>query len=263
MAELLYKYYQNLLIFAKQYRKFKVEKEYSDINDFIKSMRSNEYADIVFTDNSGKGIIMLFPESSKYTHTQYVRKLLESLKGNKIYMVYKEMVNSHVLKVIKNYNVKIYLHNNFKMEIPKGPNCYYHRIMKEAEVNELINDYLHCKTTNLPKIYDNDPQCIWIGAEEGDVLEIITPFSINYRLVIPSGIKNLVTEEIVTEVKKVDEAEEPEELEMKDEIEPEISSESSESSESENEEIKVKKVKGEGEEKKRNERKKRNESKKG
>ena len=55
---------------------------------------------------------------------------------------------------------------------------------------ELANNELCCYIINLPKIYDNDPQCLWIGAQVGDVLEI-TMYTdmagevIVYRVVVP------------------------------------------------------------------------------
>jgi DNA-directed RNA polymerase subunit H (RpoH/RPB5) len=64
--------------------------------------------------------------------------------------------------------------------------------MSRSEVINLCNLELNCYLQNLPKIFDCDPQCIWIGAKVGDVVEIkmlsdIVGETMNYRVVIPKN----------------------------------------------------------------------------
>jgi DNA-directed RNA polymerase subunit H (RpoH/RPB5) len=97
-------------------------------------------------------------------------------------------------------NIFTYLHVIFDLVIPKGPLCYPHRILSKEEVLHLCNEELFCYLTNLPKIFDEDPQCIWIGAESGDVVEIkilsdISGEAIQYRVVVPRSGRVIFTKE--------------------------------------------------------------------
>jgi len=61
--------------------------------------------------------------------------------------------------------------------------------MSTDEVNNLLNNELYTALVNLPKILINDVQCIWIGAELGDVIRIkmasdITGTCYQYRVVV-------------------------------------------------------------------------------
>ena len=63
-----------------------------------------------------------------------------------------------------------------------------HEIMHKDDVNQLIEDLNLESIFELPRIRNNDPVCVWIGAKPWDVLRIyrqnIQGKSIMYRLVI-------------------------------------------------------------------------------
>ena len=85
--------------------------------------------------------------------------------------------------------------------------------MSREEIIKLTNDDLCCYITNLPKIFDEDTQCIWIGAKVGDVLEIkissdISGESIHYRVVVPKSGKLIAYKEAPAEEAPVEEEDE-------------------------------------------------------
>ncbi len=67
----------------------------------------------------------------------------------------------------------------------------YEIMSKEQIDKELWVNYAKIDTMMLPKIFENDPQMVWLGATVGDVIKFtmlseITIESINYCIVIPS-----------------------------------------------------------------------------
>jgi DNA-directed RNA polymerase subunit H (RpoH/RPB5) len=79
--------------------------------------------------------------------------------------------------------------------------------MNKIEINQLINEDLFTTIANLPKIREDDPQCIWIGAKIGDIIEITSPSYIThlyktYKVVVPRIGKNLFIQKIINENKE-------------------------------------------------------------
>ena len=78
--------------------------------------------------------------------------------------------------------------NTFETERPKHMLVSKHEILTQDEYNNLIKYSTIVNPLNLPKIRLDDTQCIWIGAESGDIIKItrrtIIGESTNYRVVI-------------------------------------------------------------------------------
>ena len=51
------------------------------------------------------------------------------------------------------------------IDVPK------HEIMTKKEAEEVLEKY-HCKATDLPLIFDNDPAVIGLGVKPGDMIKI-------------------------------------------------------------------------------------------
>ena len=51
------------------------------------------------------------------------------------------------------------------IDVPK------HEIMTRKEAEEVLKKY-HCKATDLPLIFDNDPAVIGLGVKPGDMIKI-------------------------------------------------------------------------------------------
>jgi DNA-directed RNA polymerase subunit H (RpoH/RPB5) len=214
MSEAQYNQYNNIVTFATEWRKYKLVDKVLSQDNFRKSMQSDEYVKLECLDmKKNKTILIyLFDKSSKYTATSAeLKKLLNKIKisCNVILIVYKPLgvYGRRVIQKFKSLNVFVYLHEIFDLVIPNGPLCYPHRVMSREEVLRLTNDDLCCYLTNLPKILDEDSQCIWIGAEIGDVVEITmlgdsAGETIQYRVVIPKSGKVIAYKDISDENKE-------------------------------------------------------------
>ena len=223
MTESQYNKYNNLLVFAKQWRKYKVTSAVLDIETFRKTIQSDQYIKIECLDmNNNKHVyIYLFDKISKYvTSNEDLKKLLKKIKTTSevILVIYNQLgtYGKRAISSFKNLNINVYRQEIFDLIAPNGPLCYQHRIMSREEIIKLTNDDLCCYITNLPKIFDEDTQCIWIGAKVGDVLEIktysdISGESIHYRVVIPKSGKLIAHKEFITDNNSNDNNEEEDE----------------------------------------------------
>lgn len=186
MSEDQYNRYENLHIFAEEWRKFKRISNKKDKISFRKEIQQYEYAKLEYlNENNGRNIhIYLFSKKSKYAEqSQHLKRLLARIKDpSDVILVSALPLKIYSIKAInifKHLNVKRYLHENFSLIIPNASLCYRHRIMSNTEVLDLLNNVLYCHLINLPKIFVEDPQCIWIGAEVGDIVEISMESNIN------------------------------------------------------------------------------------
>jgi DNA-directed RNA polymerase subunit H (RpoH/RPB5) len=199
MSDIQFKQYEIIVIFAEKWRKYKPKKNKLTKIEFRKEMQLNKYVkmDYINPENSRNIIIYLFASDSKHANaSQELRKLMSKNKEPADVLLITEVpfkiYSRDVVKSFKHLNIKCYLHQNFNSIVPEGPLCYPHRIMSKDEVNKLLNNDLYCNLTNLPKILEEDPQCIWIGAVVGDVVEIKNMGDINgefiqHRVVIPKS----------------------------------------------------------------------------
>lgn len=219
MVETQYKQYLNLLTFATEWRKYKLNIKPLNETEFRNEMQTEQYVRIDCLDPKRKKevIIYLFDKNSKYIiSSQDLKKLLKKNKNpcNIILVTYKPL-NTYCRKAIvsfKHLSIVSYRHEIFDLVIPNGPLCYPHRIMSREEVLHLCNHELCCYLINLPKIFEEDPQCIWIGATIGDVVEIkmlsdISGEAIQYRVVVPKSGRIIAIKEAKEE--PTDEHEEP------------------------------------------------------
>ena len=197
MAEIKYNCYLNVLIFAEEWRKFELVNKKISFEAFRTALYKDSYVRIDCRDatNSRDVIIFMFDQGSKYTASnQEMKKLLKyEPAGSYVILISHDSLSTYHRKYIaieRRIKIQSANYTNFAMILPKGPLCYPHRILSRAEILDLANNELCCYIINLPKIYDDDPQCLWIGAQVGDVIEI-TMYTdtagevIVYRVVIP------------------------------------------------------------------------------
>lgn len=197
MSDVQFTRYNNVVTFAKDWRKYKLVNKTLDANAFRTAIQTDEYVMLECQDTKKNRTvyIYLFDKNSKYSNSsQDLKRLLKKIKDPcDVILITYAPFNVYGRKAIalhKHLNIYTYLHVIFDLVIPNGPLCYPHRILPKEEVLRLCNDELFCYLTNLPKIFDEDPQCIWIGAESGDVVEIkmlsdIAGETIQYRVVVP------------------------------------------------------------------------------
>jgi hypothetical protein len=199
MSDSQFRQYNNVRLFAEKWRKYKPTDKPHTHESFRKEMQPNKYIKLEYI-NSASGrrvVIYLFTSDSKYAAaSQDLKRLLNKNKDPcDVILITEKPFKVYANKVIyslKHLNIKSYLHKIFESETPTGPLCYPHRIMSKEEVNLLLNNDLCCNLTNLPKILEEDPQCVWIGAMVADVIEInmasdISGETIRYCVVVPKS----------------------------------------------------------------------------
>ena len=138
------------------------------------------------------------------------RKMINKIKNkdsiSNMFFISNVDINQQVYKVITReygyYNVIILRYRVFSFEIPKHALSAKHEILDPDQVKTMMHDLALLSVNNLPKIRIDDPQCIWIGAEKGQVVKITNKNgigkSIKYRLVVGSlnrRVKMLKTKE--------------------------------------------------------------------
>lgn len=210
MSSAQYEQYKNLFIFAVEWRGYKAISQQQTEEAFRKDMQANKYIKIDFiNDKSGKPVLIYLladntddsktksnKNTSYSTSTQNLKRLLARIKDpSDVILVSKEPLKTYAQRAIRSFSylrVKTYLCENFNLVIPNGPLCYPHRILSFNEVNRLLNDELCCKLINLPKMVSDDVQCIWIGAEVGDVIKIdmlsdTALRCVQYKVVVPKN----------------------------------------------------------------------------
>jgi DNA-directed RNA polymerase subunit H (RpoH/RPB5) len=200
MTEAQYNIYQNVITFAKDWRKYTLQRKPLDLTAFRSAMQNDQYAliECLNKKQNREVLIYIFDKDSKYvSSSQDLKRLLKKIKNScdVIFITYTPF-KTYGKKAIALYNntltIYTYLQEIFEMILPYGPLCYPHRILSREEVLRLCNEELMCYLMNLPKIFDEDPQCIWIGASSGEVVEIkmlsdIAGEVIHYRSVVPKS----------------------------------------------------------------------------
>lgn len=221
MSENQFKQYNNLLTFATEWRKYKLNLKPLDATAFRSEMQTDQYVRIECLDLKKKRevLIYLFDPNSKYvSKSQELKKLLIKIKKpcNVILVTYAPLstFSKKAINTQKHLNVVTYRQEIFDLIVPHGPLCYPHRVMSREEVLQLCNNELNCYLTNLPKIFEEDPQCIWIGAAVGDVVEIkmlsdISGETFQYRVVVPKSGRIIAVKEEPVDDPSEEKKEEP------------------------------------------------------
>ena len=209
-----YKQYQNLKIFAEKWRNMKIKNKILNEEEFIKNIQLNGYVNIECIHNdTGKNIIIfLISKRNKSINMQDIKKIFNKIKivcDVILISEYNITIDLHkILYTMKHiHNIYNYRHENFNLIIPECILSGKHKIMNKIEINQLINEDLFTTIANLPKIREDDPQCIWIGAKIGDIIEITSPSYIThlyktYKVVVPRIGKNLFIQKIINENKE-------------------------------------------------------------
>lgn len=212
MSEAEHNRYNNIIIFATDWRKYELTTKPLDKDAFRKAMQAEQYVKLECYNpkKDANVLIYLFDKNSKYiASSQDMKKLLKKIKEPcSLIMITYQPMNVYHRKAInsqKHLKVNVYRHEIFDLVLPNGPLCYPHRVMTRDEVIRLTNEDLCCFVTNLPKILDEDPQVIWIGAEVGDVIEVkmlsdIAGETYQYKVVIPKSGKVIAYKESTPEV---------------------------------------------------------------
>ena len=193
-----YKIYAILHEFATKWRGFKQVSNMLSNELFDKHMNSNNLINIPFIDTSNKKriqIILLC--EGNIIKTDDLKKIFNKMNKEQaqvMIILEKYLRDASVDQLAESYpnlEIKYYLHKNFVTIIPEYSLCSKHTILSPEEANRVLID-LATELHLLQKIHDNDPQIIWIGAKEGDIVQLesksqITGSAIHYRVVVKSA----------------------------------------------------------------------------
>jgi DNA-directed RNA polymerase subunit H (RpoH/RPB5) len=199
-----YTRYKNVLEFIKKWQKFQTKHEEMKSDIFRAQMQISHYIHFECFDPKYEQIVnvLLFSENNIYVQNNAdMKKLLSNIinvgKRRRIILITKNSLTIYhkksIAKEIAKDNsiiIDAYRHEIFDFIVPLSNASAIHRILSKEEIDNITNHELFCNVVNLPKILDTDPQCVWIGAKPGDVLEIIMETEISgncvrYHLVIP------------------------------------------------------------------------------
>lgn len=196
MSDADFSRYLNIAEFATRWRGYKIRDKSLDREVFRRKMLTEQYIITPCSDakHSRRVDIILFSQESKYTGSKSanLKGLLKNIDaGTEVMLITYGEFNNHHLNVINNAKhliVHVYYHVHFNLIMPHAKGVSRHRIMTRDEVRALTRGDLFCYLQNLPRIMYYDTQCIWIGAQVGDVVEIkmpsdITGFTLQYRVV--------------------------------------------------------------------------------
>jgi DNA-directed RNA polymerase subunit H (RpoH/RPB5) len=69
-------------------------------------------------------------------------------------------------------HIDIYEYSIFQIVTPRHILCTKHRIVNPSEEEySYFEEYMQVRPDKFSRISVNDPQCIWIGAKVGDIIE--------------------------------------------------------------------------------------------
>lgn len=223
MSTVQFNQYKNLNEFATTWRGYTSDFEMLNEDAFRKQMQSNQYIRMDYINKFEKPVqIYLLSPTSKYNNNQVLKQLLVKIKDpTDVILVTEQPLKKYAydnINTFKHLRVKGYLHRHFDIIMPHAPLVGKHRIMSKPEVLNLLNNELRCSLINLPKILEEDTQCIWIGSRCPDVIEIrsvsdIMGESVRYHVVVPKSGRIVSFRQDPIEEKK---EEEEEELELDD-----------------------------------------------
>ncbi len=198
MSDTSYTQYNNVQVFAKEWRGYIAKSEPLARSTFDKELSLNKHVKLEYMNpkNGRSVVILLFmPDNQQYAMSSTaLKRILNRIKNPcDVIIITQKPLGSYSKSAVREFahlRIYSYLHENFNIILPNGPLCYKHRILSKDEVDNLLNNELYCYLINLPKIVYDDPQCIWLGCEIGDVIEITSPSDISgefitYRVVVP------------------------------------------------------------------------------
>lgn len=177
----------------------------------ISDMEQFSYVRLDAIRNNPKGkrdwviVLILGGSKKKYYHSNEFRTLLNGIESEKLskdqrldeLIIVAEDIffaKKNLIEVVREMQIKMgtvacnaYPYCNFACVIPEHKSVPKHRIMSQIEMEEFLHRERLLRS-DLPIILTTDPAIVWLGAREGQVVEIVrdsytTGTSINYRRV--------------------------------------------------------------------------------
>jgi DNA-directed RNA polymerases I, II, and III subunit RPABC1 len=128
------------------------------------------------------GVLVVFSEKTRIT-IQELGNMLNFASENKftggMIIVTPTNPSDSVLEIVRehisnkeNQLVQIFYQSHLNFDISKHEKVPKHRILTEAEVQEVMKEFHIVDIKKIPKIDSQDPMAKWIGARPGDVVEV-------------------------------------------------------------------------------------------
>ena len=183
--------YKNLQKFIVEYRKWEVVGSFLDEGKFTEKILHDDLVKIFCIDKNNKNVelVLLNKDNEAASKTDNFRTLMKKVKSDIVIIISYNNISTQIKSKFKEFDTEIinYSYNLFKIEIPKGPYCFPHRILSEEEVSQLL-EFCKKERNGFPKCKHSDPQIIWIGGKPGDLIEITsdnpnTGTELRYRIV--------------------------------------------------------------------------------
>jgi DNA-directed RNA polymerase subunit H (RpoH/RPB5) len=200
----MWRIYENLHLFATKYRGYTVTSPVLAESAFTRQIQGDRRVRIEATAAAPerKITIVLLAKNNKTHVVVDLRDMLtEITKGERrsadvarvVMFISDENLKAQLVKVslamptVRLYN---YLHIHFLIELPRVLHATPHRIIGDAEKKLLEEN--HVRPESLPHIRENDAQCVWIGAQVGDIVAVErkslgSGCMLRYRRVVPAA----------------------------------------------------------------------------
>jgi len=185
----LWTIYSNLFILIDK-RGWVKKPEQLEKTEFELAMRSNGYVYVTGINRYSEPATIVLTDIVSHiaNHTNEFTNAMGKLKGDIMLISNKQATNQ-----IKQYATTIglkfssYTFGLFAIDMTKASMVPPHRIMSKEEIKELFQ-FTASERADLPKIFINDTQIIWLGARIGDVIEVTrsseaTGYAIIHRVV--------------------------------------------------------------------------------
>lgn len=128
------------------------------------------------------GVLIVFSEKTRIT-TQELGNMIAFASENKftggMIIVTPTTPSESVLNIVRqhisdkaNQLVQIFYQSHLNFDISKHRKVPKHRILTEAEIQDVMKEFHISDIKKIPKIDSQDPMAKWIGARPSDVLEI-------------------------------------------------------------------------------------------
>lgn len=128
------------------------------------------------------GVLVVFSEKTRIT-IQELGNMIAFASENKftggMLIVSPTRPSDSVLEIVRqhisnkeNQLVQIFYQSHLNFDISKHRKVPKHRILTEAEIQDIMKEYHIADIKRIPKIDSQDPMAKWIGARPGDVVEV-------------------------------------------------------------------------------------------
>lgn len=187
----LYQVYAVLYKFTKS-RKWQSVEDPVEQSEFNKSIVKSGFIIIDGIDANGQttSIVLASPTSKVNSQTEMFKRVQRSTKSEIIILITDVVVTNNLRKYINSEKLVVYSYPiaQFLIDMRRAMGVPPHRILDVEETVDILSE-MHKRRQDLPKIYVNDVQAVWLGAKVGDVIEIkrpseVTGTSIYYRHVV-------------------------------------------------------------------------------